>query len=60
MDDKLATGFSINDAIPSFLLDQVRLVATDVQREVVKSSGHWLMEEAPETVTLATTAPVDG
>ena len=33
-----------------FLIDQGRLVASDVQGVVVKGSGHWLMEEAPEQV----------
>jgi pimeloyl-ACP methyl ester carboxylesterase len=34
-------------AVGRFLIDQVRLVATNVQGVVVKGSGHWLMEEAP-------------
>src|SRR5947199_973653 len=29
-----------------FLIEQARLVATDVQGVVIKGSGHWLMEEA--------------
>jgi len=33
-----------------FLIDQVKLVATNVTGTVVKGSGHWLMEEAPKTV----------
>jgi pimeloyl-ACP methyl ester carboxylesterase len=33
-----------------FLIDQVRLVADDVQGEVIQGSGHWLLEEAPEKV----------
>lgn len=33
-----------------FLIDQGRLVASNVQGIVVKGSGHWLMEEAPEQV----------
>jgi len=33
-----------------FLIDQVRLVANDVQGTVVPGSGHWLLEEAPEKV----------
>ena len=32
------------------LIDQAKLVATNVTGTVVKSSGHWLMEEAPTTV----------
>jgi len=31
-----------------FLIDQGRLVDTDVEGVIVKGSGHWLMEEAPE------------
>jgi pimeloyl-ACP methyl ester carboxylesterase len=33
-----------------FLIDQVRLVANDVQGKVIQGSGHWLLEEAPEKV----------
>jgi pimeloyl-ACP methyl ester carboxylesterase len=33
-----------------FLIDQGKLVATNVDGVVVKGSGHWLMEEAPEVV----------
>lgn len=33
-----------------FLIEQARLVATDVKGQVVKDSGHWLMEEAPGEV----------
>jgi len=31
-----------------FLINQARLVATNVDGVVIPSSGHWLMEEAPE------------
>ena len=34
----------------TFLIEQVKLVATDVRGTVVKGSGHWLMEEAPDQV----------
>lgn len=34
----------------SFLIDQVRQVADDVQGTVIQGSGHWLLEEAPEKV----------
>ncbi len=34
----------------TFLIDQVKLVATDVRGQVIPGSGHWLMEEAPKTV----------
>jgi len=33
-----------------FLIEQARLVATDVEGVVIKGSGHWLMEEAPRQV----------
>src|SRR5271169_2441954 len=32
-----------------FLIEQAKLVATHVQGLVVAGSGHWLMEEAPQT-----------
>jgi len=31
-----------------FLIEQAKLVATNVQGHVIKGSGHWLMEEAPD------------
>lgn len=34
----------------NFLIEQARLVASDVRGQVVQGSGHWLMEEAPRTV----------
>jgi pimeloyl-ACP methyl ester carboxylesterase len=34
----------------NFLIEQARLVASDVRGVVVPGSGHWLMEEAPRTV----------
>jgi len=34
----------------TFLIDQARLVATNVRGVVVKGAGHWLMEEAPQQV----------
>ena len=34
----------------TFLIDQVKLVATNVNGTVVKGSGHWLMEEATDQV----------
>jgi pimeloyl-ACP methyl ester carboxylesterase len=33
-----------------FLIEQTKAVATNVQGKVIKGSGHWLMEEAPEQV----------
>jgi pimeloyl-ACP methyl ester carboxylesterase len=34
----------------TFLIEQGKLVATDVEGVIVKNSGHWLMEEAPGQV----------
>jgi len=34
----------------NFLIEQARLVDTDVHGVVIKGSGHWLMEEAPRQV----------
>jgi pimeloyl-ACP methyl ester carboxylesterase len=34
----------------NFLIEQARMIASDVQGRIVKGSGHWLMEEAPDTV----------
>jgi pimeloyl-ACP methyl ester carboxylesterase len=34
----------------NFLIEQARLVDTDVHGVVIKGSGHWLMEEAPQQV----------
>jgi pimeloyl-ACP methyl ester carboxylesterase len=34
----------------TFLIDQTKLVATNVSGTVVQGSGHWLMEEAPDQV----------
>ena len=39
----------------NFLIDQAKLVATNVQGQIVAGSGHWLMEEAPEKVIPALT-----
>ena len=32
------------------LIEQAKLVASDVRGQVITGSGHWLMEEAPKTV----------
>ncbi len=40
----------------TFLADQVRLVAANVQGQVVAGSGHWLMEEARDEVIPVITA----
>lgn len=34
----------------AFLIEQTKLVASDVNGQVVQGSGHWLMEEAPQKV----------
>jgi pimeloyl-ACP methyl ester carboxylesterase len=34
----------------AFLIEQVRLVADDVDGTVIPGAGHWLLEEAPERV----------
>jgi len=34
----------------TFLIEQAKLVASDVRGQVVVGAGHWLMEEAPDTV----------
>jgi pimeloyl-ACP methyl ester carboxylesterase len=38
-----------------FLIEQAKLVATDVRGQVIKGSGHWLMEEAPDQTMPALT-----
>ncbi len=40
----------------TFLIDQAKLVATNVSGTVVKNSGHWLMEEATDQVVPAIVA----
>src|SRR5258707_10170802 len=39
----------------NFLIEQAKLVASDVRGQVVAGSGHWLMEEAPDRVISALT-----
>jgi pimeloyl-ACP methyl ester carboxylesterase len=34
----------------SFLIEQAKLVATNVRGEIVAGSGHWLIDEAPQKV----------
>jgi pimeloyl-ACP methyl ester carboxylesterase len=43
----------------NFLIEQAKLVATDVRSQIVPGSGHWLMEEAPQIVIPAIVAFVD-
>ena len=33
-----------------FLIEQARLVADNVEGVVIRGSGHWLVDEAPEQV----------
>jgi pimeloyl-ACP methyl ester carboxylesterase len=33
-----------------FLIQQARLVANDVEGVIIKGSGHWLIDEAPDQV----------
>jgi pimeloyl-ACP methyl ester carboxylesterase len=44
----------------NFLIDQAKLVATNVQGQVIPGSGHWLMEEAPQVVIPAITNFIGG
>jgi pimeloyl-ACP methyl ester carboxylesterase len=34
----------------TFLIEQAKLVASDVRGQVITGAGHWLMEEAPDVV----------
>jgi len=40
----------------TFLIDQTRMVATNVSGTVVKNAGHWLMEEATDQIVPAIVA----
>jgi pimeloyl-ACP methyl ester carboxylesterase len=42
-----------------FLIDQGKLVATNVRGTIVKGSGHWLIEEAPQQVIPALVSFLD-
>jgi hypothetical protein len=39
----------------NFLIEQAKLVASDVRGQVVAAAGYWLMDEAPQTVIPAIT-----
>ena len=39
----------------TFLIDQARLVASNVDGRVIAGSGHWLIDEAPAPVIKALT-----
>jgi len=59
---KLAMPFLVlagEKASGTFLIDQARLVAANVDGRVVAGSGHWLMEEAPKTTIPAIVSFVD-
>lgn len=43
----------------TFLIDQTRMVASNVTGVVVKGSGHWLIDEAPDQVLPALTSFLD-
>src|SRR3989441_576013 len=44
----------------TFLIDQTKLVASNVEGKVVAGSGHWLIDEAPQTTIPALIAFIDG
>jgi hypothetical protein len=43
-----------------FLIDQGRMVATNVTGVIIKRSGHWLIEEAPEQTIPALMSFING
>jgi pimeloyl-ACP methyl ester carboxylesterase len=43
----------------NFLIEQTKLVATNVESKVVPGSGHWLIDEAPQITVPALTAFLD-
>ena len=43
----------------SFLIEQAKLVASDVRGQVITGAGHWLIEEAPDIVIPAIRKFVD-
>src|ERR1041385_6677597 len=43
----------------NFLIEQAKLVATNVEGKVVAGSGHWLMDEAPQITIPALIAFID-
>jgi pimeloyl-ACP methyl ester carboxylesterase len=44
----------------NFLIEQTKLVATNVDGKVIAGSGHWLMDEAPQQTIPALVAFIDG
>jgi pimeloyl-ACP methyl ester carboxylesterase len=43
----------------TFLIEQARLVAHNVEGQIIAGAGHWLMEEAPQKVIPAISAFVN-
>ena len=43
-----------------FLIEQGRLVANNVNGVIIKGSGHWLMEEAPQQTIPALVSFING
>ena len=46
----MRAGFEYFRNFGTCLIEQTRLMASDVRGQVVPGAGHWLMEEAPNTV----------
>jgi pimeloyl-ACP methyl ester carboxylesterase len=44
----------------TFLIEQTKLVATNVEGRVIAGSGHWLMDEAPQATIPALITFIDG
>jgi pimeloyl-ACP methyl ester carboxylesterase len=44
----------------TFLIEQTKLVATNVEGKIVTGSGHWLIDEAPQITIPALIAFIDG
>lgn len=44
----------------TFLIDQAKLVATNVDGKVIAGSGHWLIDEAPDQTIPALVSFIDG
>src|SRR5205085_10592591 len=43
----------------NFLIEQAKLVGSKVQGQVIAGSGHWLIDEAPQTVIPALIGFID-
>jgi pimeloyl-ACP methyl ester carboxylesterase len=44
----------------NFLIEQAKLVASNVEGKVIPGSGHWLIDEAPQITIPALIAFIDG